>query len=67
LGRGLLTLHSDVIYRQLAEFINIEMTILTPITLKELDSPPAAQLLLSEKAKAIWIWAGLPPDSLLQD
>jgi hypothetical protein len=37
MGRGFSTLDSDVIYRQLAVFINIEIAILTPITLKELD------------------------------
>jgi hypothetical protein len=67
LDRGFLTLDSDVIYRQLAVFINIEITILTPITLKELDPTHAAQLPPSAKAKAIWLWPGLPPDSLLQD
>jgi hypothetical protein len=37
LGREFLTLDPGVIYRQLAVFINIEITILAPITLKELD------------------------------
>jgi hypothetical protein len=66
LVRGFITLDSDAIYRQLAAFINIEITILTPNTLKDLEPIPAAQLLPSAKAKAIWLWPGLPPDSLLQ-
>jgi hypothetical protein len=65
-SRGFLILDSDVIYRQLAVFINTEITILTSITRKGLDPTPAAQLLPFAKAKAIWLWPGLQPDSLLQ-
>jgi len=60
LGRGSLTQGSDVIYRQLALFINHEVIIPTQLHLANL-TPSAAQLLPSAKAKAIWLRPGLPP------
>jgi hypothetical protein len=51
-GRGFSTLDADTIYRQLAVFINNEITIPTQLHLRNLTTP-AAQLLPSAKAKAI--------------